>query len=165
MCRKANCLLHTFSCCDPFVKTRLFSSFCLSLYGASLWRSSSPQLRALEVSFNNILRKIWSLPRHSHTGIVHSVARLESIYNIVVIRSRSLLASARRSKCVLISDLFSECVQSAYTALGYNNLFGGKHLKCYTVDDELCAAFIRDARSDPHLNKHLDDDIYCISTV
>ena len=71
MCRKANCLLHTFSCCDPFVKTRLFSSFCLSLYGASLWRSS-PQLRALEVSFNNILRKIWSLPRHSHTGIVHS---------------------------------------------------------------------------------------------
>ena len=96
---------------------------------------------------------------------MHSVARLESIYNIVVIRSRSLLASARRSKCVLISDLFSECAQSAYTALGYNNLFGGKHLKCYTVDDELCAAFIRDARSDPHLNKHLDDDIYCISTV
>ena len=54
MCRKANCLLHIFSCCDPFVKTRLFSSFCLSLYGASLWRSSSPQLRALDVSFNNI---------------------------------------------------------------------------------------------------------------
>ena len=143
------------------------------------------------MSFNNILHKIWSLPRHSHTGIVHSVARLESI-----------------SKCALISDLFSECAQSAYTALGYNNLFGGKHLKCYTVDDELCAAFIRDARdnnrdardnnlfdardnnlfggkhlkcytvddelcaafirdarSDPHLNKHLDNDIYCISTV
>ena len=98
-------------------------------------------------------------------AIVHSVARLESIYNIVVIRSRSLLASARRSKCALISDLFSECAQSAYTALGYNNLFGGKHLKCYTVDDELCAAFIWDARSDPHLNKHLDDDIYCISAV
>ena len=106
-----------------------------------------------------------TLPRHSHTGIVHSVARLESIYNIVVIRSRSLLPSARRSKCALISDLFSECAQSTYTALGNNNLFGGKHLKCYTVDDELCAAFIRDARSDPQLNKHLDDDVYCISTV
>ena len=78
---------------------------------------------------------------------------------------KSLLASARRSKCVLISDLFSECAQSAYTAPGYSNLFGGKHLKCYTVDDELCTAFIRDACSDPHLNKHLDDDIYCISTV
>ena len=31
-------------------------------------------LRALEVPFNNILHKIWSLPRHSHTGLVHSVA-------------------------------------------------------------------------------------------
>ena len=82
MCREANHLLHIFSCCDPSVKTQLFSSFCLSLYGAALWRVSCPQLRALEVSFNNILRKIWSLPRQSHTGIVHSVAGLQSIYNI-----------------------------------------------------------------------------------
>ena len=114
------------------------------------------------MSFNNILRKIWSLPRHSHTGIVHSVARLESIY---VTHSRNLLASAVRSNSSLISDLFSECAQYAYTAIGYNNLFGGKHLKYYTVDDKLCAAFIRDARSDPSLNKHLDADIYCISTL
>ena len=44
MCRKANVLLHTLSCCDPFVKTHLFSSFCLSLYGAALWKSSSHQM-------------------------------------------------------------------------------------------------------------------------
>ena len=162
MCRKANCLLHVFSCCDPFVKTSLFSSFCLSLYGAALWRSSSPQLRALEVSFNNILRKIWSLPHHSHTGVVHSVARLESIYNTVVTRSKNLLASAGRSNSALISDLFSEY---AYTTIGYNNLLSGKHLKYYTVDDKLCTAFIHDAHSEPCLNKHLDADIYCISTL
>ena len=78
---------------------------------------------------------------------------------------RNLLASARRSSSALISDLFSECAQYAYTAIGYNNLFGGKHLKYYTVDDKLCTAFIRDARSDPCLNKHLDADIYCISTL
>ena len=94
-----------------------------------------------------------------------SVARLESIYNTVVTHSRNLLASAVRSNSSLISDLFSECAQYAYTAIGYNNLFGGTHLKYYTVDDELCAAFIRDARSDPSLNKHLDADIYCISTL
>ena len=117
------------------------------------------------MSFNNILRKIWSLPRHSHTGIVHSVARLESIYNTIVTRSRNLVAFVRRSSYALISDLFSECAQYAYTAIGYNNQFGGKHLKYYTVDDKLCAAFIRDARSDPRLNKHLDADIYCISTL
>ena len=56
MCCKANCMLHTYACCDPIVKTHLFSSFCLSLYGAALWKSSNPQLKSLEVAFNNILR-------------------------------------------------------------------------------------------------------------
>ena len=86
------------------------------------------------------------------------------IYNTVVTLSRNL-ASASRSSSGLISDLFSECAQYAYTAIGYNNLFGGKHLKYYTVDGKLCATFIRDARSDPRFNKHLDADIYCISTL
>ena len=36
-----------FSCYDPFVNTHLFSSSCLSLYGAVLWRSSSPQLKCI----------------------------------------------------------------------------------------------------------------------
>ena len=34
--RKANCMLHSFSHCNPLVKTKLFDSFCLSLYGSSL---------------------------------------------------------------------------------------------------------------------------------
>ena len=62
MCCKANCMLHLFACCDPLVKTRLFSSSCLSLYGAALWKSSDPQLKTLEVTFNNFLCKIWGLP-------------------------------------------------------------------------------------------------------
>ena len=85
MCRKANYILRVFSCCDPIiVTTRLFTCFCLSLYGATLWRSSSPQLRALEVYFNNILRKIWLLPCHSHNATVHSIAGLTSIFNSAV---------------------------------------------------------------------------------
>ena len=48
----------------------------------------------------------------------------------VTIRASRIKAAHSSSSIVLISDLFSECAQSAYTALGYNNLFGGKHLKC-----------------------------------
>ena len=51
-CRKANCMLHTFSCCDPFTKTELFRSFCLSLYGCALWSMSATQFHSLEVTFN-----------------------------------------------------------------------------------------------------------------
>ena len=59
--------------------------------------------------------------------------KTREIYNTVVNRSRNLLASAVRSNSSLISDLFSECAQYAYTTIGYNNLFGGKHLKYYTA--------------------------------
>ena len=109
---------------------------------AALWRVSCPQLRALEVSFNNILRKIWSLPRQSHTGIVHSVAGQKSIYNIVLNRSRKLIASAARSKCTLLSELFSECAVTAFTSFGYNHLYGCKHHKLYTENVHLCADLI-----------------------
>ena len=71
-----------------------------------------------------------------------------------------LRKSTRRSNSTLISDLFSESVFGIYL----NNLFGSKRLKHYTVDDQLCAAFIRYARSNPFLNQHLDSDVYCIST-
>ena len=165
MCRKANCMLHLFACCDPFVKTRLFSSFCPSLYGAALWKSSDPQLKSLEVTFNNILRRIWSLPRHCHTGILHSVAKLQSIYNVVVSRSAKLLASASGSTSCLISDLFSESARCAYCFIGYNTKYGYKHLKTYSESKRLCGSFIRDARSAPELNCHLEDDICYMSTV
>ena len=43
-------------------------------------------------------------------------------------------------------------------------LYGGG-VKVYTIEDQLCAAFIRDARSNPTANQHLQDDIYCIATL
>ena len=165
MCCKANCMLHTFACCDPIVKTHLFSSFCLSLYGAALWKSSNPQLKSLEVAFNNILRKIWSMPRHCHTAILHCVARLPSMINTVLSRSSRLLLSASRSPSRLISDVYTESALCAFTFVGYNSMFGARHCKCYCESDVLCGSFIRDARCARELNHHLDNDIYYMCTV
>ena len=133
MCHKANHLLHVFSCCDPFVKTHLFKFFPLSLWsGATLWRSSFPQLKALEVSFNNILRKIWSLPHHSQT---HRLALFILLLHVdfrefaswlIFVQESCLLLLYKRSNSTLMSDLFSECAHSAYTSIGYNILFGSK---------------------------------------
>ena len=67
--------------------------------------------------------------------------------------------------CTLLSKLFSECAVTAFTSFGYNHLFGCKHHKLYTEDVRLCANFIRDARMNPAMNKHLDSDNYCMSTL
>ena len=49
MCHRANYLLSTFSTTNPAVKTLLFRTFCLSLYGSSLLSWASPGLHSLEV--------------------------------------------------------------------------------------------------------------------
>ena len=85
MCRRANCLLSTFYAANPAIKTLLFRSFCLSLYGSALWRLSSSSLRSLEVTFNNLLRKIWKLPRRCHTSILHCISSLQSLLMLLFI--------------------------------------------------------------------------------
>ena len=61
------------------------------LYGCLLWSLSSKSIHLIEVAFNKILRKVWNLLCHSHTNIVHSVAYLPSISDIVFKINVSLL--------------------------------------------------------------------------
>ena len=84
MVRKANCLFASFPRVRSPILSRLFQSYCLSLYGSSLWSLSSPFLRNIEVAFNSI----WHLPNRCHTGILHLVAGLDSIFNVVAKRSK-----------------------------------------------------------------------------
>ncbi len=84
--RPANCVLLRFGFLDPSLKTRLFRLYCLSLYGGCLWDLRSRELRSLELSFNNLLRRLWRLPRSCHTTVVHLVANLRSLYNVLVDR-------------------------------------------------------------------------------
>ena len=102
MCRKANYMLPTFAPCEPFTKSQLHS-FCLSLYGSALWLCSSSELKSLEVSFNNIIRKIWSLPRQCHTAPLHLIAGIPSVFNTVVTRSYKLIQLALASTSPVVA--------------------------------------------------------------
>ena len=63
--RKANSLFLYFSCWDLFVNGFVFKSYCLSLYGCSLWSLSSSSIKLCEVALKKLLRKLWRLPRNS----------------------------------------------------------------------------------------------------
>ncbi len=141
--RKANCLLRTFCGIDPVVLTRLFHVFCLSLYGCALWSLSCKDCRIIEVAFNNILRRIWSLPARTHTGILHSVACLHSILNVVLARSHTLLQAALRCPSPTVQTVFSDSASLCYTFCGFNKLFGYRYCKIYNDNDHIRADVIR----------------------
>lgn len=134
MCRKANYVLHTFSCCSPAVKTKLFYSYCLSLYGASTWNISNKQINSLEVAFNNILRRIWSLPRNCHTRILHCVARIPSLFNKIHHLSNGLWLKASVYASSLVNCIFAACSSLVFTNTGFNRLYGHRYCKDYSPE-------------------------------
>ena len=134
------------------------------LYYTSLWLLSSPVLHNIEVAFNKILRKIWRLPRHSHTGIVHSVANLYSLFNVVFLRSQRLMLSAMSCSSLLARQIFSDSCSLCYSFTGYNSMCGHHHLKRYDVQDKICAGVIRALRcSSLCLDSGFEDMIYTIA--
>ena len=82
MIGKANTLLSSFPYLNPSLLTSLFQTYCLFLHGVALWKVSNTSLWTLEVSFIKVLRKVWKLPRTSHTRIVHCVAWIQSLVNL-----------------------------------------------------------------------------------
>ena len=139
--RKANCILYS-SSCSFLVKTKVLSSFCLSLYGSALWFSSSPDLSSLETTFNNILRRIWSLPRMCHTGILHCVAKVDSLFNIVLHRASKLSIIAMNYTSQVVREVFSQSSALISSSLGYNAIYGYRNRKIYSLHDSLCADFM-----------------------
>ena len=81
--RKANFVLCTFKSADPFVKCFFIKAYCLSLYDCTLWSLSCKSLHVIQVAINNVFRKVWNLPFKSHTAIVHCVARIFPICNLI----------------------------------------------------------------------------------
>ena len=144
--RKANSLFCTFHVVDPFVKCFLFKSYCLYLYGCSLWSLSSSSLKLIEVALNKLLRKLFYFPRNSHSAIVHCVAHVDSISSFVLSRFLSLLSTALSSPSLLVQSVFSVSSQVVYSFTGYNNIYGSRHSSDYSSQDFSIAHFIRQIR-------------------
>ena len=78
--RCANCLHLNFGMCSPAVKSSLLRSFCMSFYGAALWRMTCPELHSTETAVNKFLCRIWNLPYLSHTALTQRTASVPSVY-------------------------------------------------------------------------------------
>ena len=65
-----NKLRSKFSMCFAYVKNSLFKSYCMSLYGSSLWQNyNSYSIRRLRVAYNDAFRMIHGLPRHTSASV------------------------------------------------------------------------------------------------
>lgn len=157
-CRKANFVLHTFNNCDVYTKTTLLLSHCLSFYGCPLWIINCKELDALQVCINNVIRRVWMLPRRCHTSILYLVSVFPPVRNIIYDRSLKLLRTALVSPSITVRDVFRK-VFSAVSSIGFNCLFGSRFTKSFSEDDILISRFIQEVRMSPRENQNLEDDV------
>ena len=139
MVKKANCLLASFPRVGPIILTRLFQSYCLSLYGSALWTLSCPALYHLEVAFNKILRKIWHLPYRSHTQVLF-IWLLILIVSIILSFVRPILFCLQLLSVPLFwfSQSFFDLPPFAIVSVVITQ--GSRHLKQYDIQYRLCAS-------------------------
>ena len=102
MTRKANFVQCVFPFADLSVKNFLVKQSCLSMYDCTLWYLSCKNLRIIECALNKIFRRIWNLPPHSHTRIVHCVSNIQSVSDMLYMRFHSMLSHAVSSLSPLV---------------------------------------------------------------
>ena len=157
--RQANFVLFRFQFCDPLVKMKLFQAYCLALYGCSLWQLDCPELHGLGVSFNNVIRKIWGLPRNSHTSIVHCLGFTGSIQNLIFARFSRLLSTASAHPSALIRSIFTTSAFSCNSNfIGYNYMCGHSHCKSYNAEHFDISQLVREVRSQKFCIPGFSDD-------
>ena len=145
--RQANSELLQFNGCDSATKMKLFKAYCLSLYGCALWRLNAHDLQALNVSFNNVIRRIWKLPYNCHTSNAHSVRLTTSIYNIIYSRFIRLLSTPLSHPSRFIPSVFHDSSQACNSSfVGYNCMYGNSHCRSYSTDHFAVGHLIREIR-------------------
>ena len=81
-------------------------------------------MKIIETALNKLLRKLWNLPRNSHTSIVHSVAKCHSVSNLAFKRFCSLYASALSSSSDLVRIVYLDSSKLLYSFTGFNHIHG-----------------------------------------
>ena len=122
-------------------------------------------LSKIEIAFNKILRRIWRLPYRTHTRILHLVASLDSLFNVVYQRSASLLRAASSCPSPLVRTIFRDSSFKCFTFCGYNSMYGSRHIKLYSPQDKLCATIVRSFRSASDAPQYTEDMIWTICCI
>ena len=160
---KTNNLLSEFSFNESTTLSRLFSSYCMNVYGSSLWRYNN--LRNIEcfcISWRKAIRKLWKIPYRTHNDLVYLINKCDPIVSILEKRCAKFLWNLFNSDNVLFSRICRYSVYNSDTAMGeniryfmykynisYNDWYGNlsniyvkidTHVRSITNYDNICIA-------------------------
>ena len=119
LCARGNALIRNFRFCEVSTKIQLFSSYCSSIYGSSLWYNyTQEKTRRLRVCHNDILRNLMQVARANSATQLFIICNLRSLDVIRRISIFSLKNRIEKSNNGLLLTLKSS---DAFVTFGLHN--------------------------------------------
>ena len=70
---RTNEVLFDFSSISCDIKSILMSTYCLDLYGSSLWNYSKDRVNDMFVAWRKVVRRLWKLPNTTHCNLLSTI--------------------------------------------------------------------------------------------
>ena len=129
-----------------------------------LWSLSSHAIKHLQIAINKILRRIWHLPRNSHTSIVLKTSNISFVQNIILKRFEKFVSLSMESDNPIVKFIICDSSNLAYSSIGYNCMYGHLHVKHFSEHDLYVSSVIRFYRHVYGLNSHFESCIIHLSS-
>ena len=118
---KTNNLLSDFFFSESTTLSRLFQSYCMNVYGSSLWKfNNHNNFERFCVSWRKVIRRIWKTPFRTHNALVYLINKCNSIVNILKKRCIKCLWDLLNSENVLISRICKYSMCNTDSTIGEN---------------------------------------------
>ena len=131
-------MMSHYSHLQPDVLCRLFKSYCCSFYDSFLWQYNSKGFEKMCITWNRAVRKMYSLPYHTHRWILGPLTNQHHIRYQLFARDIKLLHSI---KYEISNSIVSECLSCALsdsnTVIGYKLAFYRENLNISILEHDL----------------------------
>ena len=123
---QVNNVLCSFGKLDPFVKFKLFRSYCTNFFGCELWSLSNEKINDVSATWGKALRRIWDLPYTTHSYLLPYLCDCLPLFDEICRRMLNFVRSCMIHSSSLIRFVTSHAIHSAR----YNSPFGHNVLTC-----------------------------------
>ena len=104
---KTNSLINEFKKQTYMVKTKLFNTLCMPLYGCELWDNQSTDYKNIQVCWRKCCRAVLNLPKQTHNNLIPELINSPPIEYIISTRFLNFFLKGTNSKTPqLIKNIF-----------------------------------------------------------
>ena len=117
---KSNEVFSDFKLLPCYIKSKLFTTFCIDAYGCQLWNFESKEVHNFYVAWRKVVCKLWRLPYTTHCNLLHTINNSLPIEISLEKRSVKLIWSCVNSENDVVKTISRLATKLQRSVFGQN---------------------------------------------